>query len=254
MHDLRVKDSDDGFVLACANVAHDYHSGRGVEEDTGRAATLFARYRRAVEAACEANVAEACGIIGGDYASESSGFPKDVNAAVTFSKKACDLGNVFACANTAYYLEKAGDANAAVAFFDRACEAGDSTVCLNLVFRVQDKKLVRPHEDLERWKAKAFALDEAECNGGKGSACTLMATLDSPRKEAFSAKAARIYEAECAKDVKESCFSLAVLHDDRTAVSLFDPAQALTYKRRACELGDQIACGWEPLHSTTANR
>jgi TPR repeat protein len=116
---------DAGSADRCRRLAATYAFGQGVQQDEGRATTLY-------EHACDMKDAPAC-IFAGQMHEFAHGVPKDDAAAARLYERACDLGSAAGCYNLAIMVErghgvprdraKAGD------LYQVACTAGAKQAC-----------------------------------------------------------------------------------------------------------------------------
>nr|XP_034978368.1 cytochrome c oxidase assembly factor 7 isoform X1 [Zootoca vivipara] len=91
-------------IDACHNTGLLAHDGRGNDDEKPNALLARDYYSKA----CDGSFAPSCFNLSAIYLQGAPGIPKDMNQALEYSLKACNLGHIWACAN-ASRMYKLGD-------------------------------------------------------------------------------------------------------------------------------------------------
>ena len=207
-----------GNPLDCIQLAQDYTAGTGVTKNAEQANALL------------------------------------LEAAAMYSK-GCDGGDLTACIKAGNMWMKNGD-NSTLAnpLYRKACDGGNSTGCVDLGVAYSMGRGVSTDN------AQAVSLFEKSCNGGDPSGCLKAGLmyevgLEAPVAQDLS-KAVTMFSRACYgqkmvsddhfysnpnEDIALGCEMLGVVFRDGHGVRI-DSAQAATYFRKACDLGESGGC------------
>jgi len=257
---------------ACATLGSLLWLGRGVKQDRGRAVPLL-------EKACDAGVASACSNVGVAEL-EVKALPSDRRAADAFSRacngkdaggcanlgwmrergrggkrdlgdakalyeKACELGSLVGCRNLGAMLVLGrgipAEPRRAAALFEQGCAKGDGLACVSLA----SLAVSRPAAGVKFQAGVHIPVLDSACGGGDARACLNLGYvfdqgLDTRRDAAL---AAQFFTTACRRGQALGCSNAAVLYQDGTNGVGPNPARALAFFTRACELGLKSACG-----------
>ena len=266
---------DDGNADGCAGLGIEYMwNALGVKLDVAAGVTLLKR-------ACDAGSFRGCNALG-NATEEGKGVPKSEDEARELFQRACDGGERRGCRNLAEYLAtgRGGlpkSVERAAALYDKACQMGDTTACATLGmstftgegvsrscakamdllekacfddrdpmgFACGDAYLIVSrggcdgHKDVkaaERYARRGCDVDKQECDrlasvylGGQGV-------------PADPKRAIELLQESCGHDSSDGCNLLA----EGYALGKWGlgrlPAEAATYRKKACDLGSQYAC------------
>ena len=171
------------------------------------------------------------------------GTPRDAEAGTRFIREACEAGEPQACTNLGWRLAAGQgmdrDVAAAVALWESGCAAGEPGACTALVYQQ-----VLPPETLR-----------APCEAGEPTACAGLGfaymtgrgvTPDTAYGRSLLESACAVEpvcaRGECAGDGAVACRWLGHVYAQGVGVKA-SRREAKQYYRRACELGDLLACG-----------
>ena len=190
--------------------------------------------------ACELGDGVACGILG-----FKSG---DINKAISFYEKACELDNPYGCFNLGDMYENgngvAKDINKANSLYEKACELGRGYACSYLGIRYENGNGVA--KDIN----KANSLFEKACELDNGEACFYLGASykngygvakDINKANSLFEKAKSQFEIGCSFNIGRECSNLGVCYrygfgvaeNMNIANSIFE---------KACELSDGVGC------------
>jgi len=270
-----------GDGAGCAHEAFLYATGKFVDRDDHRAASLYVR-------GCDRGDAPACYNVG-LMADEGRGASRSVRTAVARYDEACEGGSSPACTNLGFFYENGRgvpqNAARAAELYGRGCDGSrcqpsNLTGCVNLgrayrdgigvrkdperaeaVFREACDRPVDPDDVgaesnrsracsllgaivLDRDPAKGLALSELGCDRGDAFGCFNAAAIVSAGSAGAPdpARAASFLDRACRAGDGEGCFDLGVAYEKGNGVGT-DRAKAAESFKRACELGFQKACG-----------
>jgi TPR repeat protein len=230
-------ESGDGRACSPLGTIHDH--GIGVPKDRTKAVKVY-------EKGCDVGNAWSCSRLG-DLHEAGQGVPKDLTKAAKFHDKACELGDGNVCFSVGRLYES-GQASLeglgedqALQRYERACELGTEAGCIH-----------------------ALRLYEEACEAGDAAACHRVGSLyvrgPYPWKAVDGYQALKFYEKACALGQEEgctqalywaekdceagngpSCSTLADRHQTGQGVPK-DPAKALVFHEKACELSQEAGC------------
>jgi TPR repeat protein len=140
------------------------------DDDDPQAAAYYTR-------ACDADVMEACSMLGTCYWTGSCGVNKDGERGLALFQKACDGGDMGACGQLGTCYEVGGcglmkSGERAVAFYQKACAGGEMSMCNNLGVCYFKGECGLGKDD-----KRAAALYNKACRGGDSSACHNLAVM-----------------------------------------------------------------------------
>ncbi|WNG26948.1 sel1 repeat family protein [Cystobacter fuscus] len=212
---------DAGDGLSCRILGEAFYSGRGIAQDTDKAAGLYAR-------ACEAGDGEACARQGMLLRAEG---PWAEPRAEQLLSRGCELGSPEACRLTVLEtLDSQGSSKNAAdrrALFRHACDRGAALGCLALYDELRDEPLApRPVFELPGLLKRACLLgagqaceflDEVSqaarprCASGSASACGVLGVLllSPPLRQGESTEGERLLHAACEGGDLASCKGLS---------------------------------------------
>ncbi len=226
---LMEKGCDLGDAAACASLA------RAIFDVKSKA--LHPRVLSLATSACQAGSRDGCGLEAW-LRRNAHGTPYDPDGAFVAGKKACDGGDVEACAAVGWSLAVGvgtrADRAAGKALLDGTCQRGHAPACVML------GELMGRGPDA----AKAFALFERACEAGEASGCAARARArvlgvgTSPDIQAGR----RELEALCRTRVEAACVALATTLVEPPPGERADGARAAKLFERACGAGSAPAC------------
>ena len=163
--------------------------------------------------------------------------------AVQMLEVECRGGDPIACRLLAHALDIgqggiARDSKRALALFEAQCQAGDALSCANAGSMQEDGRVSGSPD----W-AGASAFFDKTCALGNAWGCAKsgdLAVQAAPPRGAF---ASAQFKHGCDLDDRDSCASLAALHNGGKVVKS-DPAVFLAAVKRGCDLGDAYSCYW----------
>lgn len=164
---LLLEAAADGDPVSRMWVARCHSRGRmGFEENPEEARRIAAEVIDDVEALAAGGVAEAVFLMGTAY-DEGIGKARDMTAAVSWYRRAAELGNVLAAHNMGnVYFEGRGVAqsdSAAVSWWTRAAERGDAIPQLRLgTMHEEGRGVARDLEAAARWYRRAAEAGNAD--------------------------------------------------------------------------------------------
>jgi TPR repeat protein len=270
-----------GSGAGCAHEAFLYATGRFVDRDDRRAASLYLR-------GCDLGDAPGCYNVG-LMADEGRGSSRSLRTAVARYDEACEGGSSAACTNLGFFYENGRGVprNAAHAadLYGRGCDGSrcqpsNLTGCVNLgrayrdgigvekdparaeaTFRDACDRPVDPDDVgaesnrsracsllgalfLDRDPAKGLQLSELGCDRGDAFGCFNAAAIVSGGSAGAPnpVRAASFLDRACRAGDGEGCFDLGVAYEKGNGVAA-DREKAAESFKRACELGFQKACG-----------
>jgi TPR repeat protein len=190
--------------------------------------------------ACDGGDLAACANLGVCYR-DGTGMPKDLARASALFKQACDGGDLAACTHLGVcHRDGIGmpkDLPRAAALFKQACDGGDLRGCGNLAVAYANGDGVT--ED----RVRAAALFEQACSGGHADGCVALGVAhaggDGVPKDL--ARAAKLFKQGCDGGSAKGCNNLAMFYDTGVAVPKDETRAAALYKK-ACDGGAAPSC------------
>lgn len=158
----------------------------------------------------------------------------------TSCKEPCAKGDGLACAAYAYALEREGKSTEKQDAFLRACQLGIAVACTNAGAGIW----IGTSNEVTLGCAMRFF--EAACEAGETLGCGMTGRLRAELAKTDEQRSqARLYfESVCAKHGGGSCRMFA-FHLDRGELGARDESLVRELMQRACDTGDDEACGHE---------
>jgi TPR repeat protein len=236
-----VRACDEGEALACMAGARwlaDADHVRDAHADTGLHDRLIAEHRCLLGDAAEC-LRAALSFEGGEGAPR-----RDATRAVQQYARGCDLGNSLACNAFGVALDYgegvAREPERAVTAFERACKMGDSLGCANLGYMLENG------EGVGADRARARSLYRDSCTSGQVYGCLhdeMLGAQDAgaprDRQRAFA-----FWRRACDARDARACAFVGVIYEDGPDGRSRDEAKSQQAMKRACELGNRLACEW----------
>ena len=195
----------------------------------------------AYKAACDANCAEGCRLLGLMYA-ERRGVAGDYEAAKQGYESSCELGDGDGCAELGdLTLERAGNAKGAAHQYSLGCDLKSGVACAKLAY------LYKIGRGAELDPTKALELYEHGCSLGGSLGCSGAARMleqsppDAEHVKALDKRALELNNSRCNAGDARHCHQLGDAYLDGHGVAK-DVKRALELYRIACQSGDKHAC------------
>ncbi len=246
---------DLGEWLGCWNLAWLYwHGNDTVQRDRPLAQKLARKAAQMAEEHCNQGETAACLQLAkqlctdcGKGSMDDTGrvtwlLPPDNRRSVYMFARACNEGNLHACAMLAhrryYGHEIPRDPALAISMWHTSCQAGVQFACTNLAWHH------RTGEGVPRDRHRAVVLYSHACARGYLHACVSLGHMlqmgEGVPKDLDAAM--RLYAFSCERGESESCALIGTLYDEGDGVPR-DRVTAFQWFERACEGGSTYGCG-----------
>ncbi len=230
---------DHSDAASCAALAVQVQDGRGVPWDQARAQQLYQR-------ACDGGAGVGCFNLAIMF-NEGNGVAADHAKAAALMARAlleytpqCEAEPTW-CVNIGYIYENgmigAGpDYDHALAAYRKGCDHGDLDACASIASSTIDGRGIAKNA------AAGVALLEKSCTAGGAIACGMLAGTiagDDPRKA--PPRVRTLMEQSCELGNAQSCGKIGAYYGMGVGGPI-DNAKAARFQRRACDLGESLAC------------
>ena len=156
------KSCNDGNDNTCQSLGWAYFKGDGIEHNVKLGEEFLNK-------SCESKNAETCAGVAYAYEYGTASVSRNTSKAVTFYKKACDLGHVNSCfsAGNMYHDPDNPQQNLtqAVIYFQKACDGQDKSGCYFLAYSYENGR------GLTKDTNKAFQHYQKSCELGSTYGC-----------------------------------------------------------------------------------
>ncbi len=224
----------EGKMASCARLAYLYETGRVVDKDLAKAASLY-------EQTCASGILVTCVNLGVLLLGEP-GVASDVDRAVRIFREACDNSEPSGCFNLGvlYYKGEGVDLDykASARLYQVACADGHQKACFNLANMHRLGQGVPQDAERATWRYREG------CNAGDLRSCSswgAMFLAGSGGVEKDVARAIGLFRRACDGDVGDACAALGFLYQTGQGVEI-DLARAAELFGKACNQDSPRAC------------
>lgn len=235
--DLFKESCDNGFLIACHNLALLFTSDQDSDQDGDENRSDVVRlYQRA----CDGGFIRSCLNLG-DLYDRGHVVDKDASRARELFQISCDGGDELGCVSLGLVLLNDFDEFAAgIEYLRRACDGGAPRGCLvmtNIGFRYLENS---PDDRTTAFVADLFE-DACTAEFWRGCAGLARLLLEGNGVPVDSSRAVGLYEDNCHSGYLRSCVSLGFLYENGRGVAL-DISRAIELYETACDGDDMDAC------------
>ena len=231
--DLFKESCDNGFLIACHNLALQFLSADDEDGDQ-KSSDIIQLYQRA----CDGGFMPSCLNLG-DLFRRGEAVDRDTNHAMELFQMACENGNRLGCASLGLLLHHGGKSTSALEYLRRACSGGEPLGCI--VMTNLGARYLENSRDEETATIVA-ELYESACSVGFYRGCLGLGHLLFDGKGIVdSSRAVGLLEGNCDSGHLSSCSGLAILYHYGKGVTL-DISRAKELYQIACDGDDMVAC------------
>ena len=189
---------------------------------------------------CEADDAESCAELGIAYEKEDT--IRNIEKAVEYSVKACELNNGKGCNNIGFMLSKYANGDVkellqALTFFQKACDLDYGSGCANI------GNMYYNGEGVIKDYFQAFKFYQKACSLNHGSGCGNLGVLYAAGQGISQdvLKAGKLYQKACDLKDRVGCYNLAHIYYAGQGVTK-NYSKAIKLFEKSCELNNGAAC------------
>lgn len=231
--DLFEASCDDGFLIACHNLARQFLSADAKVGDQ-KSSDIIQLYQQA----CDGGFMPSCLNLG-DLFRRGEVVDRDTNHAMELFQMACENENLLGCASLGLLFHHGGKSTSALEYLRRACSGGEPKGCI--VMTNLGARYLENSRDEETATIVA-ELYESACSVGFYRGCLGLGNLLFDGKGIVdSSRAVGLLENNCDSGHLSSCSSLAILYHYGKGVDL-DISRAKELYQIACDGDDMDAC------------
>lgn len=222
-----------GVAAACNNLGTLYEEGRGVAQDTARAATLY-------QQSCNGDSPHGCASLAALF--DRPGAAHDEVKAMSLRDRACALGHLQACDAVALALANGrlikADKKRAILLWGQACKGGVQRSCASLGINLI---VGGPHVERDPKRGEGLLINA--CNAGHAAACKDLGGmhLGGALPDSDQQRGAKLLVNACNLGNAEGCSALGVAHVQGLGVEK-SMSEAAKLFERACDGGAMTGC------------